>query len=134
MAGHKRFLVAVVVVAGLAAATLGLAAPVSAAPYVQAPTLSVSTTAPCESTSITVTGTDFVPGSTVSLTLAGVASLGSVVVNSSGGFTTIIELPEVVGTFQLVASGPATATNSNTARATLNILNCAVAPVVPVTG
>jgi hypothetical protein len=63
-----------------------------------------------------------------------VASLGSVVVNSSGGFTTIIELPEVVGTFQLVASGPATATNSNTARATLNILNCAVAPVVPVTG
>jgi hypothetical protein len=135
MAGLKRFLATVGAIAAVATATLGLAAPVSAAPYVTAPTLSVSTTSPCSSTSITVTGTDFVAGSTVALTLTNnqTFSLASVTVGPNGGFTTTVTLPEVVGAFQLVAAGPPTSTNSNTAKATLNILNCAV-PTVPVTG
>lgn len=158
MAGRMRFFAAVLA-AALAAVTLATAAPVSAAPYekapapyTMAPSISVSTNSPCTSTAITVTGMDFVPGSTVTLTLQGVPGiLGTVVVDANGGFTTTVTLPEVVGTFQLVATGPSTATNPNTAQTTLNILDCAVAtppaspaappaapsisaPVVPVTG
>jgi hypothetical protein len=137
MAGLKRFLATAVATAGVVAATMTFAAPGNAAPYVTAPTLSVSTTSPCESTSIKATGTDFVAGSTVTLTMENsqTFSLGSVTVGPNGGFTTTVTLPEVVGTFELTAAGPPTSTNSNTAKATLNILNCAVpTPTVPVTG
>jgi hypothetical protein len=108
---------------------VALAAPGSAAPYVTAPALSVATTGPCQSTSLAVKGTGFVPGSTVTLTLRPPgSSLGSVVVDAAGEFTTTVMLPEVTGTFQLVAAGPPTPTNPNTAQATLDIRSC-VSPV-----
>jgi hypothetical protein len=129
MAAPKRLLAAVVIAFALATATLGFAASSSAAPYVTAPTISVSTTAPCKSTPINVVGSGFVPGSTVTLTLAGVATLGSVTVGANGQFTTTVILPEVTGIHQLVASGPATSTNSNTAQATLNLMSCVSVPV-----
>lgn len=136
MARHRRFLGAVLVTSALAATALGFAATgnaavVGGAPYVTAPSISVSTTGPCRSTPLTVAGADFVPGSTVTLTLAGF-TVGSVTVGANGGFTTTITVPEVPGTFQLVAAGPATATNPSRAEATLNILSCV--QFVPVTG
>lgn len=130
MAG-KHSLAAAVVVAATLATSFAVAAPGNAAPYVKAPTLSVSTTAPCKSTTLTATGTDFVPRSTVTLTLAS-TSVGSLVVSANGGFTTTVTVPEITGTFRLVAAGPRSPRNSNTAQATLTIRRCPVE--VPVTG
>lgn len=132
MAGYKRFIAATLVTAALAAPALGSAAAGQAAPYVTAPALSVSTTGPCRSAPLTVVGTGFVPGSTVTLTLAGVASLGSVTVRANGGFTLTVILPEVTGRHLLIAAGPAAQGNPNTAEATLDLRNCL--PFVPVTG
>jgi hypothetical protein len=134
-AGRQRCLAAVAA-AAITAAALALAAPgsaMAAAPYVMAPALSVATTSPCQDSSLTVTGTDFVPGSMVTLTLHSAdASLGSVVVSAAGGFTDTVTLPEVTGTHQLVAAGAPTPRNPNTASATLHIQSC-LGPV-PITG
>jgi hypothetical protein len=139
MAGFKRFLAAIAAAGALTVAALGfVAAPGNAAPYVKAPTLSLSATSACKSSSITVTGTDFVPGSRITLTLRPPGTpLGSVFASSSGGFTKTVLLPEVTGTFQIVASGRAVAGNSNTAKARLQIIDCATpaptatSPAVP---
>lgn len=133
MLAHKRPLAAIIATAALAVATLTFAAPGNAAPYVKAPTLSVSTTSPCEGESLTVTGTDFVPGSTVQLTLQSTpTSLGSVVVNANGGFTTTVTLPAgVTGTHEIVAAGPPTRTNPNRASATITIRLCPVSAAKP---
>lgn len=133
MLAHKRPLAAIIATAALAVATLTFAAPGNAAPYVKAPTLSVSTTSPCEGESLTVTGTDFVPGSTVQLTLQSTpTSLGSVVVNANGGFTATVKLPAgVTGTHEIVAAGPPTPRNPNRATATITIRLCPVSAAAP---
>lgn len=134
MSAHKRPFAAVLATAALAVAILTIAAPGStAAPYVKAPTLSVSTTSPCEGESLTVTGTDFVPGSTLQLTLqSSPTSLGSVVVNANGGFTATVKLPAgVTGTHEIVAAGPPTPRNPNRATATITIRLCPVSAAAP---
>jgi hypothetical protein len=132
-AGHQRWVAAVAAAVAVTAAAVAFAAPGIAAPYVTAPALSVATTSPCKSASLTVTGTGFVPGSTVTLTLRSAAvSLGPAVVGAAGGFTATVTLPEVTGTHQLVAAGPPTTGNPNTAQATLHLQSCA--GPVPITG
>lgn len=142
MLGHQRSLAAIIASA-LVAATLMFAAPstTAAAPYVKAPELSVSTTSPCVNSTLTVTGRGFVPGSTVKLTLRSHGrsiSLGKVVVDANGNFSTTVRLPAgVSGTFHLVAAGARTAENPNKAQSTLHIRVCvspsasAVAPPPP---
>lgn len=133
MSAHKRFLAAILAPAALALATLTFAAPGNAAPYVEAATVSISTTSPCPGDSLTVTGTGFAPGSTVDLTLhSTVTSLGSEIVDANGGFTATVTAPAgVTGTHQIVAAGPQTPTNSNRAQATLHIRVCPVSPASP---
>lgn len=134
---HKRSLAAIVAAAALAVAPLTLAPSANAAaPYVTAPTLALSTTTPPCAGTLTVTGSGFVPGSTVTLTLhSTVTSLGSVVVNANGSFTKTVTLPAgVSGTHTIVAEGPPTATNSNRAEATITIGVCpTTTPTTPVT-
>jgi LPXTG-motif cell wall-anchored protein len=126
-------LTAVAAAGAVTAAAVVFAAPGSAAPYVQAPALSVSTSRPCQSTSLAVAGTAFVPGSTETLTLRPAATaLGSAVAGAAGGFTATVTVPEVTGTRQLVAAGPPAPGNANAAQATLHIQGCA--GPVPVTG
>jgi hypothetical protein len=133
MAGRQRCLAALAAAVAVTAAAAAIAAPGSAAPYVTAPALSVSTTSPCKNASLTVAGTGFVPGSAVTVTLRSAADpLGSAVVGAAGGFTATVTVPEVAGTRQLVAAGPPTPRNPNTAQATLHIESC-VGPV-PITG
>jgi titin len=133
MAVRQRCLAAIAATAGVSAAALAFAAPGTAAPYVTAPALSVSTSSPCKSTSLTVAGTDFVPGSSVTVTLRPPgASLGSAVADATGAFTMTVTLPEVTGTRQLVAAGPPTPGNPNAAEATLYMESC-TGPV-PITG
>jgi hypothetical protein len=133
MAGRRRCLAAVAAAVAVTAAAVALAAPGSAAPYVTAPALSVATTSPCKGASLAVAGTGFVPGSAVTVTLRPAAvPLGSAVPGAAGGFTAIVTVPEVTGTRQLVAAGPPTPGNPNTAQATLHIETCA--GPVPVTG
>lgn len=127
--GVKRLLAATAVIA----APLTFAAPAKADPYVQAPSLSVSSSDPCKGTSQVVDGTGFVPGSTVNLTLhSRVISLGSAVVSPAGGFTKTIKIPSVTGTHRLVAAGRPTPKNPNTAEVTLHIRDC-TGPI-PITG
>ncbi len=99
------------------------AASSQAAPYTHAPALSVSNTCPSVGAAITVVGTDFVPGSNVTLTLrTQTFPLGSVTADASGGFTASVTLPsEVTGSHTIVAAGAATTTNSNTATAGITI-------------
>lgn len=138
--------VAMVAAVAVAAALVMFAAPAEAAdaadaaPYVHAPALSVSASGPCKGTSLTVDGTGFVPRSSVRLTLhpravspgSAVASLGSALASAAGGFTRTVTLPAVVGTYQLIAVGPPTSTNPNTAEVTLHIRDCS--GPVPITG
>lgn len=133
MTHRKRFLATIATLATAAAATVAFAAPSDAAPYVQAPVLSISISDPCKGTSQLVEGTGFVPGSALSLTLhSRVISLGSVVVSPAGGFSKTIKIPNVVGTRRLVAAGPPTPKNPNTAEVTVHIRDCS--GPIPITG
>jgi hypothetical protein len=133
MAVHQRCLAAIAAAVGAGAAALAFAAPGGAAPYVTAPALSVSTTDPCAGAALTVAGTDFVPGSAVSLTLRPAdPALGSAVAGAAGGFTATVVVPKVTGTRELVAAGPPEPRNPNTAEATLHVQSCA--GPVPITG
>jgi hypothetical protein len=133
MAVRQRCLAVIAAAVGVSAAVLAFAARGSAAPYVTAPALSVSATAPCAGASLTVAGTGFVPGSTDTLTLRPAGpSLGSAVAGAAGGFTATVAAPQVTGTRELVAAGPPAPRNPDTAEATLHVQSC-VGPV-PITG
>lgn len=133
VAGGKRILAVAITAAAATAASLAFAAPGNAAPYVQAPELSLSTSGPCQGTSLTVAGTSFVPGSAVGLTMRpSAASLGAAVASADGTFTRAVTLPKTTGTFQIIAAGPPKPENSNTAEATVHIRDC-TGPV-PITG
>lgn len=129
---HKRFLAGIIVAAALAVAPLMFApSGNAAAPYVTTPTLTVPTTSiPCAGV-IPLSGADFVPGSTLTVTLlsSGPVVLGTVVVSPNGTFSKSFTLPPgISGPHVIRASGPATATNSNTAEATITIGPCATTP------
>jgi hypothetical protein len=76
-------------------------------PPVQCPTLSVSTTSPLAGSSITVSGSNFVPGAAVRLELrTQVSVLANVTTNNDGSFSVSVRLPAgVSGDHDIVAVG-----------------------------
>jgi hypothetical protein len=120
MSVRLRPILVVIAAIGAAVTSLSFAGPAAAAPYTRQPTLSVNIQTPAVGATIVVTGTDFVAGTSISVTLhTAVISLGSVTPNASGAFTTSIALPATVsGTHTIVAAGPA---SNDTASVTITI-------------
>lgn len=113
--------VCVVVLGGLlTAGSIFAASSAVAAPYTRQPTLSVSTQTPVAGGHLTVTGTGFVNGTPVTVTLhSAVVTLGSATPDASGNFSLSVTLPSnVTGTHTIVASGPAA---NDTASVTITI-------------
>jgi hypothetical protein len=81
-----------------------------AAPYVRQPNLAINTQTPAIGATVTLTGTGYVAGTTVTLTLHSTpVTLGTVTPNASGNFTTAVALPAgVSGTHTIVGAGNAT--------------------------
>ncbi len=105
----KRMIYSTVAVTTMLVATVLFASTANAAPYTNAPTLSVSTSNPAVGATFTVAGADFVAGTTVDLTLhTQTYDLGTATVDAGGSFTTTVTLPAgVSGTHTLTATDPA---------------------------
>jgi len=74
-------------------AVVTLAGPANAvAPYVHQPTLTVSNQTPAAGSSITISGSGFTPGETVTIVLDNGTHFPSVVANSSGSFSEVLVL------------------------------------------
>lgn len=123
MSASKRSLAALAAMLGLVFATVAFAAPGGAQPYSNAPTLSVSSANPCVGARVKLTGTAFVPGSTVRITLnSKTYQLGSVTVEAGGTFSKTVTLPKgLTGTHTFTARGHATKDNKNTATVSVKI-------------
>lgn len=109
MPAIKRMIYSTVAVMTMLVATVLFASTANAAPYTNAPTLSVSTSNPAVGATLTVAGADFVAGTTVDLTLhTQTYDLGTATVDAGGSFTTTVTLPAgVSGTHTLTATDPA---------------------------
>jgi len=109
MSAIKRMIYSTVAVTTMLVATVLFASTANAAPYTNAPTLSVSTSNPAVGATLTVAGADFVAGTTVDLTLhTQTYDLGTATVDAGGSFTTTVTLPAgVSGTHTLAATDPA---------------------------
>ncbi len=109
MSAIKRMIYSTVAVTTMLVATVLFASTANAAPYTNAPTLSVSTSNPAVGATLTVAGADFVAGTTVDLTLhTQTYDLGTATVDAGGSFTTTVTLPAgVSGTHTLTATDPA---------------------------
>ncbi len=111
MRANQRPVAALIGVWGLviAALTFAFAGSASAAPYTRAPVLSVSTQAPTVGATVNFSGSGYLPGVVVNLTLQpGAYDLGSVTPDRSGSFSTLITLPAgVSGSHTVVGAGAA---------------------------
>ncbi len=109
MSAIKRMIYSTVAVTTMLVATVLFASTANAAPYTNAPTLSVSTSNPAVGANLTVAGADFVAGTTVDLTLhTQTYDLGTATVDAGGSFTTTVTLPAgMSGTHTLAATDPA---------------------------
>ena len=112
-----------ILILGVLMAVVGFSAPASAAPYVNTTTTSVSNSSPVAGSSFTFTGTGFVAGESIAITLDG-TPVTSVIASSTGTFSTKITLSSKLsaGAHTLLAtgatSGPALPTTINVVAAT----------------
>jgi hypothetical protein len=99
-----------------------VAAKSNAAPYRHAAAIAVSTANPACGGSMTVSGTDFAPNTTVTVTLhSKTVNLGTAQTDSSGSFTTSATLPSGLdGPHTLTVTDP----SGNSASAHIKIAKC----------
>lgn len=124
MSGRRRFAALLVAVLASIAALLTGAAASSAAPgYTHGAHISLSATNVNGCGHLTVTGTDFAPNETVTLTLhTKTYVLGTVQTDASGNFSKVVDLPlGVNGSHTITATG----TTHDKSSAKLTISNCA---------
>lgn len=109
MTYRSRAAAMMVAVLALVLAGLFTAGTAGAAPYVRQPHLAINTQTPAVGATVTLTGTGFVAGVHVTVTLHSTpVTLGSATPNANGDFTLSATLPSgVSGTHTIVASGSA---------------------------
>jgi hypothetical protein len=111
---------------GVIIAVLAFAVPANAAPYTTQPTVAVSSQTVTAGGSITFSGSGFLPGETVRITVSDPITLKSVVADSSGSFSTVIVLPAgLTGAQTLTATG---LTSGRTASITIQVLAASANP------
>jgi hypothetical protein len=107
MPTSRRLSMPLIVMFAMIIAVVTFAGPVNAAPYATQPTISVSNQAPAAGSSITISGSGFAPGETVTIVLGNGTHFPSVVANASGSFSEVV----VLG---VSLSGPQTITATGT--------------------
>jgi hypothetical protein len=115
---------------GVILAMVAFATPANAAPYTTQPTTSVSNQSPTAGGTITFSGSGFLPGETIAITLDNGTTFPSVVANASGAFSTTITLSAgLSGTHTLTATGTTSGrTSSTTIQVAAASANAGVAP------
>lgn len=96
-------------VAALIIAAVTFAAPLSAAPYVEAASISLGAQAACSS--VGVNGTGFAPGSSVNISLNG-SDLATATADADGNFSTTVSLPSGLSGQQTIVAAQGNVTAS----------------------
>jgi hypothetical protein len=133
MSAIKRLHAPLILMFGVILAMVAFATPANAAPYTTQPTTSVSNQSPTAGGTITFSGSGFLPGETIAITLDNGTTFPSVVANASGAFSTTITLSAgLSGTHTLTATGT---TSGRTSSTTIQVAAASAnAGVVPNTG
>jgi hypothetical protein len=126
----KRLHAPLIVMFGVIIAMVAFATPSNAAPYTTQPTTSVSDQTPAAGGTITFSGSGFLPGETITITLDNGTTFPSVVANAAGAFSTTITLSAgLSGTHTLTATGTTSGrTSSTTIQVAAASANAGVAP------
>ncbi|MEP7193833.1 MAG: hypothetical protein ABI903_13315 [Actinomycetota bacterium] len=133
MSAIKRFHAPLIVIFGVMVAMVAFASPSSAAPYTTQPTTSVSNQNPVAGGTVTFSGSGFLAGETITITLDNGTTFPSVVADASGAFSTTLTLSaSLSGTHTLTATG---ATSGRTSSTTIQVAAASAnAGVVPSSG
>ena len=105
MPTSRRLSMPLIVMFAMIIAVVAFAGPANAA-YVTPPTVSVSNQAPAAGSSITISGSGFTPGETVTIRLDNGTHFPSVVANASGSFSEVLVLGvNLSGAHTITATG-----------------------------
>jgi hypothetical protein len=129
----KRLHAPLIVMFGVIIAMVAFATPSNAAPYTTQPTTSVSNQTPTAGGTVTFSGSGFLAGETITITLDNGTTFPSVVANASGAFSTTLTLSaSLSGTHTLTATGT---TSGRTSSTTIQVAAASAnAGAVPSTG
>jgi hypothetical protein len=119
MPTSRRLSMPLLVMFAMIIAVVAFAGPANAASYATQPTISVSNQAPAAGSSITISGSGFTPGETVTLVLGNGTHFPSVVANASGSFSEVVVLGvSLSGPQTITATG---ATSGHTAKIQIQV-------------
>jgi hypothetical protein len=106
MPTSRRLSMPLIVMFAMIIAVVTLAGPANAVGYANQPKVSVSNQAPAAGSSITISGSGFTPGETVTIRLDNGTQFPSVVANASGSFSEVVVLGVgLAGAHTITATG-----------------------------